>query len=241
MKTLAVIPARYASQRFPGKPLADLAGKPMIWWVHRAVMESQVFDEVIVATEDQRIADVVNDFGGQAAMTDPNHATGTDRVAEVAKSSDAQVVANVQGDLPTVTSEALKKLIEPFARASSTVMSTLACPLPENGVEDLNTVKVVCDQQGNALYFSRSPIPHFRTPGPAPVYQHLGLYAFSRQFLFEYATWPSTPLEQRESLEQLRVLENGYRIALGLIDRPLGEVNTPSDLVQLTPTFAKAA
>ena len=231
MEILGVIPTRMGAVRFPGKPLADLAGRPLVRWVYEAAAACTLFDRVVVATPDTEIVDVVRSFGGDAVLTSPHHPTGTDRVAEVAATSTADVVVNVQGDQPFVTSEMLEQLVAPFAEDGDVVMSTLGAPLgPDVDPADANAVKVVCDRNGDALYFSRSPIPYYRTPGPAPVLHHLGLYAFARPFLEVYRTLAPTPLEQCEGLEQLRVLEHGYRIRVRRTSAPAIEVNTPADL-----------
>ncbi|MGF1498600.1 MAG: 3-deoxy-manno-octulosonate cytidylyltransferase [Elainellaceae cyanobacterium] len=232
MKILAVIPARYAAQRLPGKPLAIIDNRPMVQWVYQAARRCTVFDEVIVATESEDVAACVRGFGGRVEMTRSDHLSGTDRVAEVAARYEAfDVVANVQGDLPFVTPQVLTQLISPYLEGESPDMTTLACPLNlETGYPDPNIVKVLLNRQQYAIYFSRSPIPHFRNPGTAPVYHHLGLYAFRRDFLADYAQLTATPLELCEGLEQLRVLENGYSIRVCQIDAPVMEVNTPEDL-----------
>jgi 3-deoxy-manno-octulosonate cytidylyltransferase (CMP-KDO synthetase) len=231
VEILGVIPTRMGAVRFPGKPLADIAGRPLIRWVYDAATSCSVLDRVVVATPDQEIVDVVHAFGGEAVLTSPHHPTGTDRVAEVAASSSADVVVNVQGDQPFGTSDMLEQLVAPFATGAGVQMTTLGAPLPPDlDPADGNVVKVVCDRNGDALYFSRSPIPYYRTPGPAPVLHHLGLYAFTREFLGVYQTLAPTPLELCEGLEQLRVLEHGYRIRVSRTDAPAIEVNTPADL-----------
>jgi 3-deoxy-manno-octulosonate cytidylyltransferase (CMP-KDO synthetase) len=231
MKALAVIPSRYASQRFPAKPLATIAGRPMVQWVYEAAAKCESFFKVVVATDHPEIAEAVHRFGGAVELTRSDHLTGTDRVAEVAlRYPQAEVVANVQGDQPFVTAAMLRTLIEPFSQANAPDMSTLGCPLPEGAHDDPNTVKVLCDQRMRALYFSRAGVPYYRQHHPAPVYHHLGLYAFRREFLAIYATLKPTPFEQCEQLEQLRALENGYSLHVGLTPAPIIEVNTLDDL-----------
>jgi 3-deoxy-manno-octulosonate cytidylyltransferase (CMP-KDO synthetase) len=194
-------------------------------------MGCPLLDRVVVATPDQEIVDVVRAFGGEAVLTSALHPTGTDRVAEVAATTTADVVVNIQGDQPFVTPEMLEQLVAPFTGASGVLMSTLGAPIaPDLDPADGNVVKVVCDRNGDALYFSRSPIPYYRTPGPAPVLHHLGLYAFTRDFLGLYQSLDPTPLEQCEGLEQLRVLEHGFRIRVSRTEAPAIEVNTPGDL-----------
>ncbi|KAM3101360.1 MULTISPECIES: 3-deoxy-manno-octulosonate cytidylyltransferase [unclassified Phormidesmis] len=243
MKILAVIPARYASQRFPGKPLVLLDDRPMVQWIYEAASRCQAFSKVVVATDDQRIADCVRQFGGAVEMTSSHHQTGTDRVAEVAQRYDEMsVVVNVQGDQPFVTPEMLAQLVSPYLQGKTPDMTTLACPLDhEAGYTDPNTVKVVCDRHGRALYFSRAAIPHYRYAGTAPVFHHLGLYAFRRDFLATYAQLTPTPLEHCEALEQLRVLEHGYAIQVSQTERMILEINTPEDLVQAKRLIAQPA
>lgn len=241
MKILAVIPARYRSQRFPGKPLVLLDDRPMVQWVYEATKRCPEFAEVVVATDSELIADCVLGFGGKVEMTRSDHATGTDRVAEVAERyPDMEFVANVQGDQPFVTAEMLTQLVSPYVRGERPEMTTLACPLEEAGYTDPNVAKVICDRHHRALYFSRSPIPYYRNPGPAPVFQHLGLYAFRRDFLQEYSKLEPTPLEQCEGLEQLRVLEHGYAITVSYTPRSVIEINTPDDLLKAQSFLASA-
>lgn len=239
VEILAVIPARYQSQRFPGKPLVTLGDRPMVQWVYEAAKSCPDFSRVIVATEDEKIAECVRGFGGEVELTSAAHQTGTDRIAEVAARHPRYgVVVNVQGDQPFVTGAMLSQLVAPYvagsrsgAEAALPEMTTLACPLDlEQDFNNPNVVKVICDRTGNALYFSRSPIPYFRNSGPAPVYHHLGLYAFRADFLATYSQLTATPLEYCEGLEQLRVLEHGYRIRLCQSDRAIIEINTPEDL-----------
>ncbi|MES1021707.1 3-deoxy-manno-octulosonate cytidylyltransferase [Gloeocapsa sp. BRSZ] len=234
MDILAVIPARYDSQRFPGKPLVMIEDRPMVQWVYEAAQRCTAFSKVVVATDSQLVADCVDKFGGVVEMTSSKHQTGTDRVAEVAQRyPQMQAIANVQGDQPFVTGEMLTQLVAPYLEGKAPDMTTLACPLEqESDYFDPNVVKVLCDRHNRALYFSRSPIPYYRNPGPAPVFHHLGLYAFRRDFLANYAELLPTPLEQCEALEQLRVLENGGSIYVCLTQKAVIEINTPADLVQ---------
>ena len=234
MKILGVIPARYDSQRLAGKVLAPIGNKPMVQWVYEAAIDSKVFAKVIVATDSQLVADRVKAFGGDVELTSSNHSTGTDRVAEVAtRYPEFSVVVNVQGDQPFVTSQMLQELVTPYLEGELPEMSTLACPLDlDSGYHDPNSVKVLCGQQQQALYFSRSPIPFYRNPIEVPVYHHLGLYAFRQDFLETYTQLPSTPLEQCEGLEQLRVLEHGYTIRVCQTAKAVVEVNTAEDLVK---------
>lgn len=227
---LAVIPARYASTRLPGKALADLGGRPVIEWVYEAARACAAFDDVMIATDDERVADIARTFSDSVEMTRSDHETGTDRVAEVAeRRADADVVVNVQGDQPFVTAEMLDALVAPFSAKSSPSMATLACPLRhEAALQDPNTVKVVLDRRGDALYFSRSTIPSGADVSNG--LQHLGLYAFTRATLLRVAKLEPTPLERLERLEQLRALEHGIDIRVTVVDHAIDEINTPEDL-----------
>ena len=234
MKILAVIPARYDSQRLAGKVLATIGNKPMVQWVYEAAANSKVFTKVVVATDSQLVVHRVKEFGGEVEMTSSQHSTGTDRVAEVAtRYPEFSVVVNVQGDQPFVTPQMLSELVTPYLEGEQPEMTTLACPLNhELGYNDPNTVKVLCGQKQQALYFSRSPIPFYRNRVKVPVYHHLGLYAFRQDFLETYTQLPSTPIEQCEGLEQLRVLEHGYTIRVCQTAKAVVEVNTAEDLTQ---------
>lgn len=242
MKTAIIIPARYASRRLPAKPLLRETGKFLIQHVYERACESNA-DTVIVATDDARIADAVKSFGGNVAMTRADHPSGTDRVAEVAAHLDADIIVNVQGDEPMIepaTLDILAQLLKSDPRASDCLtpglaeMATLATPITSiEQWRDPNCVKVVCDQQGRALYFSRSPIPYVRDADPnfatGGFLQHLGLYAYRRRFLLKLATLPPEPSEQLEKLEQLRVLALGYRIQVGVVPHAHRGVDTPAD------------
>jgi 3-deoxy-manno-octulosonate cytidylyltransferase (CMP-KDO synthetase) len=236
LSIVAVIPARYASTRLPGKVLADLDGHPMIEHVYRRAKASGVVSDVIVATDDLRVATRVHDFGGKVKLTKPTHETGTDRLAEVAASLDCDVVVNVQGDEPLVDPGAIAELVAPFARDAGVQMTTLFRRIHEPAeLNNPNVVKVVIDRGGYALYFSRAPIPHLRDPrgGWPPLYRHIGLYAYRRSTLLVLANLEPTPLERAESLEQLRALEHGIRIKTVETHYESFEVNTPDDLEQV--------
>lgn len=241
MKILAVIPARYDSQRLPGKVLSKINDRPMVQWVYEAAKSCADFSKVVVATDNETVADCVKQFGGEVEMTSSNHMTGTDRVAEVAKRyPEMTAVANVQGDQPFVTPEILSQLISPYLRGESPEMTTVACPLDmDTGYNDPNTVKVLCDQRNRAIYFSRSPIPYFRNPVKVPVFHHLGLYAFHQDFLDKYTKLTPTPIESCEGLEQLRAIEHGFAIQVCLIEKALMEVNTSDELLQAQCLAAK--
>jgi len=239
---IAVIPARYGSTRFPGKALADIKGKPMIQWVHERTMRSRLINRVIVATDDERILGAVKSFGGEAMMTSPYHATGTDRIAEIAKSIECDIVVNVQGDEPLIRTEMIDEAVSPLVQDASIPMGTL-CRRIEDRDEafDPNVVKVVFDKNGFALYFSRAPIPWDRDAWAGkgswkelslegPLYKHIGLYVYRRDFLLDYATMPRTALETAEKLEQLRALVNGHRIKLIITRYESFGVDIPDDL-----------
>jgi len=229
MRILAVIPSRYGSTRLPGKPLAMIGDKPMIRWVWEATKRYKFFDDVIVATDDVRIVDCVRKFGGRVMWTE-GHRTGSDAVADVARRYDFDVVVNVQGDRPFVTPSVLRRLISPYLGGERPEMVTVVSPLiSDRDYLDPNVVKAVCDKNGNAMYFSRSPIPYFRN-GKAEVLRSGGLYAFTWKFLQKYAEMESTPLEMCEGLEQMRVLEHGHSIRAVRIDDDTFGVDTPHDL-----------
>ncbi len=211
-----------------------IGDRPMVQWVYEAASSCPVFERVVVATDSEKIAKCVDGFGGKVEMTRSDHPTGTDRVAEVAqKYPEMEAIANVQGDQPFVTAQMLSQLVSPYLRGESPEMTTLACPLDmDTGYADPHVVKVICDRAGRALYFSRAPIPYYRNSIEAPVFQHLGLYAFRRDFLTKYAQLTPTPLEQCEGLEQLRVLEHGFAIRVCQTEKAVLEINTPEDLAK---------
>lgn len=231
MKSICVIPARYSSTRLPGKPLKDICGKPMICRVYERAKNSKLADEIIVATDDERIFQAVEKNFGRAMMTRTDHKTGTDRLAEVAeKFPDVEVVVNVQGDEPLIEANLIDELIEQFVD-ENLQMATVATELfDEAEMENPNNVKVVIDKKNNALYFSRSLIPYPRNTGKAKVYKHIGIYAYRRNFLLDYAKMEPTELEQAESLEQLRALENGFKIRVIKSNCKFIGVDTEEDL-----------
>jgi 3-deoxy-manno-octulosonate cytidylyltransferase (CMP-KDO synthetase) len=241
---LGVIPARYASTRLPGKPLATLAGRPLVQHVWEKARAARRLTAVIVATDDERIARVVRDFGGEAVMTSPELASGTDRVAEVARHRREAIVVNIQGDEPLADPADIDTLVEGLAGDAQCPMATLAVPLADRReADDANIVKVVCDAAGRALYFSRALIPWPRHPAPpaGTWRQHIGLYAFRREFLLEFASWPVSALERIEGLEQLRALERGHAIrVLPARGRYLG-VDTPEDLIRVASALGARA
>lgn len=232
-----VIPARYASSRFPGKPLLELAGKPMLQHVWERACESGA-SEVVIATDDERIAVAATAFGADACMTAREHASGTDRIAEVVRShgwADEDIVLNLQGDEPLTPPRALAQAAEDLAAWPSASVATLATPLRAPArAEDSNLVKVVLDLDGFALYFSRAPIPHWRERRPEDdplIRRHIGIYAYRGAFLHKYGRLAPAPLERAEQLEQLRVLAHGYRIHVSDVDwSPAGGVDVSEDI-----------
>lgn len=235
---VAIIPARYASQRLPAKPLADICGKPMVQHVYERSSKASTVDSVIVATDDERIATVVRGFKGDAMMTPANLQTGTDRIAFAVKSiPEADIVVNVQGDEPLIEPSMIDQAVRPLLEDSSVLVGTLIRKI-EHTDELLNPgiVKVVIDQDCDALYFSRSPIPFGRDLPPdkwlanGTYYKHIGLYVFRREFLNRFKSMTQTPLESAEKLEQLRVLENGYNIRCSMTTFDSIPVDTAEDL-----------
>jgi 3-deoxy-manno-octulosonate cytidylyltransferase (CMP-KDO synthetase) len=253
MSVVAIIPARYGSTRFPGKPLIEIGGKPMVQHVYESASKVRQVDRVLVATDDRRIEQVVNAFGGEVMLTSKHHASGTDRLAEVARKVRADWLVNVQGDLPFIRSDTIVRAIRPLKRDRTIPMGTVCTAIyEENEWRNANVVKVLIDRAGFALYFSRSPIPFVRNGAFVPSrkksmrpnrrlwgYRHLGLYVYRRDFLLKFARLRPTVLEQIESLEQLRALENGYRIYVTEVEEPGIEVDTPEDL-EIAERYLKA-
>ena len=238
MRTLCVIPARYASTRLPGKPLADICGKPMICRVLERARCARKPDKVIVATDDERIYDAVRAEGGEAILTRADHPTGTDRLAEVAEAyPEVDLIVNVQGDEPLIEPSVIDDLIAPFEMDENLPMATVMVRM-DDATEQLNpnNVKVIVDKLGYALYFSRSLVPYPRAVA-GPVYKHIGIYAYRRDFLLRYARLEPTPLERAESLEQLRALENGYGIRVLETDCRFVGVDTPEDLALVNKIY----
>lgn len=240
MKVLCVIPARYASTRLPGKPLALIAGKPMIQHTYMRACEAEEPDDVIVATDNEKVYDTVTGFGGKAVMTSSDHPSGTDRLAEVAMQyPDVDVIINVQGDEPMIDPDIIDRLAKAFEGNDDLKMATMKVPMKESEYNDPAAVKVVTDDNGYALYFSRSLIPYPRNDIEGMrVYKHVGVYAYRRDFLLQYAALEPTMLEKVEGLEQLRALENGYKIKVLESDFQGIGIDTPEDLEAINKLFA---
>lgn len=232
MNVLGVIPARFAAQRFPGKPLAPIAGRPMIWWVWNAARKA--LPRVVVATDDRRIVEAVQQFGGEAVMTSDRCRSGTDRVAEVARKIKAGLYLNIQGDEPLITARTLRKILALHADRS-VCLGTVATALTPADWTDPNAVKVLVDKQGDSLYFSRSALPYFRdgTPKAPPpnklLLKHLGVYSYRPETLRAFVRWPAGFFESAEKLEQLRALEAGARIQVAVVDHRSVGIDTPDD------------
>lgn len=233
-RIVGIIPARYASSRFPGKALADLCGKPMIQHVVERASRARLLHEVLVATDDRRILETVKGFGGKACLTSPDHPSGTDRIAEVVRDLACDLVVNIQGDEPLIDPQVINQAVEPLVGDDRVVMGTLGRPMGAAEATDPGKVKVVLDREGFALYFSRASIPYLRDGAPPetdrPYLLHMGLYVYRRSTLLRLASLPPTPLEERERLEQLRALEHGIRIRVVVTDHESFGVDTPADL-----------
>lgn len=242
MNIIGIVPARYGSTRLEGKPLKDICGKPMIQYVYEIVLKSELLTQVIVATDDQRIVDAVEKFGGKARLTSINHRTGTDRIAEVAKDIQSDIVVNIQGDEPLLDVRMIDEAIRPLITEPDLKACTLCRPI--TNTEDLqnpNVVKTVFDRNGNALYFSRSLIPYPRKGEGHQAYEHIGIYVYRKDFLMHYINMSPTPLEVSESLEQLRILENGIRlkVVITAYDYNGLSVDTQEDLDHVRRIVAK--
>lgn len=245
-KTVAIIPARFASTRFPGKPLALIAGKPMIRHVYERVAAAKSVDDVYVATDDKRVAEAVTGFGGKFIMTSSSLMSGTDRCAAAARKIGASIVVNVQGDEPVISPKTVDAAVSALLASRDNVMSTAAVPIKDS--ETLlseNSVKVVVDKSGNALYFTRATIPFLRgTPKSSYLsrfrfLKHLGIYIYRNEFLQKLTKLRETSLEKAEKLEQLRVLENGYRIRVAVVKDDTISVDIPSDIHEVETYLSK--
>jgi len=243
MAAVGIIPARWAASRFPGKPLTPIAGRPMIAHVVDGARSARSLSKVFVATDDERIAAACRDFGASCLMTSPAHPTGSDRLAEAARSlpSDVDIVVNIQGDEPLIAGGVIDAAVAALRGAPELSMSSVVHAADANAADDPNRVKVVLDREDNALYFSRAAIPAHREGAPEPArWQHVGLYAYRREFLETYVKLPPTPAERSEALEQLRALEHGYAIRCAVIDgwRSV-PVDTPEDVARVEAALAE--
>ena len=230
-RVAVVIPSRYGATRLPGKPLAEINGRPMIWHVWDKAVRAKIPARVVVATDDERIASAVRGFGGIAVMTSPDCASGTDRAAQAARDMEEEIIINLQGDEPLMDPSVIDAVSSPFFSDRDVLMSTAA--LPGNDPVEFarpSVVKVVVDDKGDALYFSRAPIPHYRDAGTGAYRKHLGIYGYRREFLFRVAALAPSALEEAERLEQLRVLQAGYRIRVVDVTCDSVGVDTPEDL-----------
>lgn len=243
-QVVAIIPARYASVRFPGKPLALIAGKPMIQRVWEGARAAKAVHRVIVATDDARIEATARAFGAEVVLTKPTHPSGTDRVAEAARIVGGDVILNVQGDEPLIQGAVIDAVARPLLEDAACVMATAYRPLADHeDPNDPNLVKVVLAHTGHALYFSRSPIPHVREPqveSSYPYRLHIGIYGYRADFLQKVARWAPTPLEEAERLEQLRVLENGYAIRAVAVNYQGVAIDQPEDIPRAEQALRQA-
>lgn len=234
MKFIAVIPARYGSSRFPGKPLALIQGKPMIQHVFERAKESKLIDEVIVATDHEEIFSTVEGFGGRAVMTRTDHETGSDRIQEVASKIEGDFFVNIQGDEPLIKPELIDQLISSAKESADAVITAKVEIKEESDKADPNVVKVVTDNRGNALYFSRSQVPYNRSGlQTAKTFKHLGIYGYPKDILAEFVNLSASSLEELEMLEQLRLLENGYTIKVVETTYEAVGVDTPEDIAKV--------
>ena len=243
MKAVGIIPARYASTRFPGKPLTPIAGRPMIERVWERARRAKRLRDVIVATDDERIADACRRFGARVAMTSSEHPTGTDRLAEAAGQLDDDIVVNIQGDEPLIEGFVIDAAVDALVDDETAAMSTIVHEAEREALDDPNRVKAVIDRGGRALYFSRSAIPHLRSAGARiRVFQHVGLYAYRRDFLQTFLGLARTPAEEAEELEQLRVLEHGYAIRVGVVEGWHSvPVDVPDDVARVEAILLREA
>jgi 3-deoxy-manno-octulosonate cytidylyltransferase (CMP-KDO synthetase) len=241
-RILGVIPARFASTRFPGKALATLAGQPVIQHVWSRAGQSRYLDDLLIATDDDSIASAARKFGARVRMTRPDHPTGTDRLAEVASAEDAGLFVNIQGDEPLIEPDAIDAAILSVLGDDAISMGTLSKAIvDETEINNPNVVKVICNLLGDAIYFSRLPVPFERDgPGGVTYFKHIGLYVYRRDLLLAYPSLSVGPLEQAERLEQLRALENGYRIRVVKTEYESLGVDTPEDLARINHLFSIA-
>ena len=233
-KVLVVIPARYSSTRFAGKPLAKILGRPMIYHVYSRAVKSRIVDEVVVATDDERIRKCVNDFGGKAVITSVRHQTGTDRIAEVAEKSDSAIIVNIQGDEPLVDPEMISQVVRPLFDNRTVNVVTLAGRISDPAdFVDLMNVKVVMNTDNDVMFMSRAPIPYPKSRQNYCAYKQIGVYAFRKDYLIRFASMKQTPMEIIEGIELLRVLENGQKLKGAITKHRMYSVDTPSDLAEV--------
>lgn len=240
MKVVGIIPARFASSRFPGKPLIDLKGKTMIQRVYEGAMKATSLEEIIVATDDERIYNHVLSFGGQVRMTNENHPSGTDRCGEIAQNIDADIIINIQGDEPLIDARQIDQVIAAFQDSTVQIATLGTHAISQEDVQNTNRIKIVTDINNNALYFSRSAIPNSANFKGAPndfypFYKHIGLYAYRKECLLKLVQLEATKLEQIESLEQLRWLYNGYAIRVVTTDIETPNIDVPEDVEKVLP------
>jgi 3-deoxy-manno-octulosonate cytidylyltransferase (CMP-KDO synthetase) len=246
VRAVGVIPARFAATRFPGKPLAPIAGKPLVQRVWEGARSAKRLERVLVATDDARIAEACRSFGAEAVLTSHAHPTGTDRIAEAAAGLDADVIVNVQGDEPLIEGHVIDAALAALDEDPGAALSTVAHPADDEDLDDPNRVKLVLDRRGRALYFSRSRIPYPREAAPSGALglrwlQHVGLYAYRRPFLLQFVRLPQTPLERCEALEQLRALEHGHAIRVAVVEgwRSV-PVDVPADVARVERALREA-
>ncbi|MFM9873314.1 MAG: 3-deoxy-manno-octulosonate cytidylyltransferase [Fimbriimonadaceae bacterium] len=240
MTCLIVIPSRMGSTRFPGKPLCDLLGKPMVQWVYEAAVKANITPNIVIATPDQEIIDAARLFNAPSILTRNDHPSGTDRIAEVATKMPHDFYLNVQGDEPLIDTEDLKACAQPLFDDPQIQMASIMADCPENEIDNHAVVKVVTDLNQNALYFSRHAIPFPRNPREAQVKKHVGIYAYRHEVVESFATWPQTPLEITESLEQLRFMEHGIRIRMAHGKGSALAVDTPEQAEAVRKLLAEA-
>jgi len=238
MRCCIVIPARMGSTRFPGKPLCDLLGKPMVQWVVEAAQSAAIADRIVVATPDQEILDACASFSAEAILTSASHPTGTDRIAEISRTVKADVYVNVQGDEPLIQPASIAACANPLLDDPTLMMGSVFSECGETEYDDPSVVKVVTDLNGFAMYFSRFPIPFPRNARTASVKKHVGIYAYRQEVVQSFSTWPQSPLELAESLEQLRFMENGIRIKMSLGAGSELAVDTPEQAEQVRRILA---
>jgi 3-deoxy-manno-octulosonate cytidylyltransferase (CMP-KDO synthetase) len=235
-RAAAVIPVRHDSRRFPGKALAPILGKPMIQWVYEGVRQARLVERVIIATDDRRILEAAQGFGAESVMTSRDHASGTDRTAEVAQDIDNKIIINIQGDEPMISGRVVDSLTEALQDESLPMASLMTKVTDLAMIDNPNMVKVVVDKEGYALYFSRSPLPYQAADF---FYLHIGVYGFQRDFLLRFSGLRPSRLETAEKLEQLRVLENGFRIRMIEVPHPALSVDTPQDIIRVEEILRK--